>query len=483
MPAGYGPFPTPDHLAGSRWTVASNSGSRGGDGLSDEDQRAELERLRSVAARAQADADEARAEAAGLRAQRGGEASAAAHRPGGRGRWRTPIAVLLVLLGSLFAPLATAAVWVHTELSDTERYVETVAPLATDPAVQAAVAGRTTDAIITRLDVDRVLRQAVNAIIARTDLPPVLADRLRGVSGAMSDGIHSFVETRVGNLVRSDQFAHAWVQANRVAHQEMVNVLSGQESAVTVEGDVVSLQLGPFIEVAKQDLTDAGFTLAESLPPINPSIELFRTEALTKAQSAYTLLNRLSSALPVLSVGCLAAGVVVARRRRRMLVAAGLGVAGGMVLLGVVLAIGRAILLRGVESSAAGAAIYDTLVRYLQDQLWTLGVLGLVVACGAFMTGPSTIASRTRSFVVAMIQRLQVWTESHGLHVGTAGPWVYDNARWLRVIVIAVAGLILVAWHQPGVLVVISLAGSVVVALALIAFLARRGSVDRDATH
>lgn len=391
----------------------------------------------------------------------------------GRRRWRTPLAVTLVALGSLFAPLAAAAVWVHSELSDTERYVETVAPLARDPAVQTAVTERTTNTITTRLDVDGVTRHAVDAIIAKTDVPPLIADQLRGVAGAMSSGIHSFVETRIGNLVRSDKFADAWVQTNRVAHQEMVKVLSGQESAVTVEGDMVSLHLGPFIEVAKQDLSNAGFTLAEKLPPVDPSIELFHADTLVDAQVAYALLNRLSVVLPLLSIGCLALGVVVARRRCRMLLAAGLGVAVGMALLGLVLAIGRAIYLGSVSSPAAAGAVFDILVRYLRDQLWTLGTLGLIVACGAFMTGPSTVAAHTRSILSAAIGRLQGWTERNGLDVGAAGPWVYDNVRLLRFSAIAVAVLIFVAWNQPGVPVVLTLAGLVVVAVAAIAFLAR----------
>jgi hypothetical protein len=440
-----------------------------------------MERLRSIADRARAEAAEARAEAAEaraeiarLRTQRGdGDYGGTVQVPRKRRRWSPPIAVLLVVLGCLLAPIAVLAIWVHTELSDTDRYVETVAPLATDPAIQEAVTDRTTDTIITRLDVDRIMRQAVNAITADAGLPPVLADQLGGLAGAMSNGIHSFVQDRVGNLVRSDRFAYAWVQANRVAHQEMVLVLSGQESAITVEGDVVSLQLAPFVEVAKEKLSEAGFTVAERLPPVNPSIGLVRTDALAKAQLAYTMLNGLSVALPLVSVGSLAFGVGLARGRRRMLIAAGLGVAGGMVLLGLVVAVGRAAYLNSVSSPAAAAAIFDTVVRYLRDQLWTFGVLGLIVALGAFVTGPSFIASRIRSSLSSGIEWLQTWTEQRGLCVGTVGPWVYENVRWLRATVLVAAGLVFVVWNQPSVLVVVSLTGVVVVALAVVAFLSR----------
>ena len=86
-----------------------------------ESERAELSRLR--------------AENAALRAQ--GQAAAAPRppRPGGRQRWRSIVAVLLIVLGCVLAPLAGVAVWARNQVTNTERYIRTVAPLASDPAI------------------------------------------------------------------------------------------------------------------------------------------------------------------------------------------------------------------------------------------------------------------------------------------------------------------------------------------------------------
>src|SRR5437867_12904818 len=83
------------------------------------DERAELERLR--------------AEVAELRQGR-------PSRP--RHIWRWSLAILLIVLGSLLAPLAVTAVWVNSQVSDTDRYVATLAPLPRDPALQRAVTDR-----------------------------------------------------------------------------------------------------------------------------------------------------------------------------------------------------------------------------------------------------------------------------------------------------------------------------------------------------
>ena len=85
---------------------------------------------------------------------------------GGGGWWRVPIiAVCLVLVGVL-APLSILATWAHDEVSDTDRYVETVAPLADSPEVQAAVTTRLTARIVGLIDVQAVTKDAIDALSA-----------------------------------------------------------------------------------------------------------------------------------------------------------------------------------------------------------------------------------------------------------------------------------------------------------------------------
>ncbi len=477
---------SPEALA--RWSAVSGPGESAGSPppSGDDDARAELERLRVDLARAQEEAAAARADAAQARAEAdrakdraSADVAAGSAREDRRrsGRWRTPVAALLVLLGSLLAPLALAGVWVDTQVSDTDRYVETVAPLARNPAVQAAVAAGTTDAIFARLDIDEFLDRTIDSLITTIDPPPFVANQLRDLAGTMSYGIRSFVQTRINKVVRSDRFATAWDKANRVAHEQLVNALSGEQGgAVVIQGDTVRLQLGPFIEVAKQDLAKAGFTRVAKLPTINPSIELAQSSDLARAQGAYTLLNRLGIVLPLLSVALLGCGVVVARRRRRMLLAAGLGLAGGMVLLAVALAVGRAAYLGSLTPDGlpvdAAAAIFDTLVRFLREALWAFVALGLVIALGAFVTGPSRIAAGTRSRLSTALGWLRQRTEALGVRTGPVGPWVRDHAQALRIVVVAAAAVTLVVWHQVTVQAVVLLAGIVLVALAIVEFLA-----------
>ena len=70
-----------------------------------------------------------------------GDERVAAADPGtaGRQRWRTILTVVLIGVGSVLAPLAGVAVWARDHVTNTDRYVRTVAPLARDPAIQRAI--------------------------------------------------------------------------------------------------------------------------------------------------------------------------------------------------------------------------------------------------------------------------------------------------------------------------------------------------------
>jgi hypothetical protein len=70
-----------------------------------------------------------------------------------------------------------------------------------------------------------------------------------------------------------------------------------------------------------------------------------------------------------------------------------------MLVLGAGLAIARAIYLNSAPASAsadAAAAAFDILVRFIKTALRTLLVAGLIVAVGAFFTGPSAAAVLAR---------------------------------------------------------------------------------------
>jgi hypothetical protein len=425
-------------------------------------ERAELERLR--------------AEVAALRAER---QRPAAGRPGtdraGRQRWRTAVATLCIVVACVLAPLSVVAIWTRNQVTNTDRYVATVAPLADDPAIQQAIADQITAQVFRYIDVQGLTTQVVNALSER-GVSPAVATQLQALSGPIANGLEGFTRTQVTNVVQSDAFADAWVQANRVAHAELVAALTGEGGgAVTVENDTVSVNLAAFIQVVKARLVERGFTLAERIPEVEASFVLFQSADITRARSAFNLLNTLGVWLPVLAIVLLVVGVYVAKDHRRALVGAAVGVAVSMVVLALGLAVFRSIYLDAVPASVlphdAAAVLYDTIVRFLRLGLRTILVLALVVAAGAFLTGQSVTAVRTRQGLSDAIG----WVSGRaGVSTGPVGAWVEAHKKALRIGAVALACLVLVFWGRPTGKVVLGLTLALLVVLAVIEFLGRR---------
>ena len=382
-------------------------------------------------------------------------------------RWRTVVASVLIVLGCVLAPLSVLGVWTRSQLTDTDRYVETMAPLASHPDVQAALTNRITTAIMQYVDVADLVKETADAL-AGAGLPPRAADALRGLSGPAQAGASGFIHDQVSRVVQSDAFAAAWETVNRAAHKQLVAVLSGKsQGAVTVQGDTVTLDLAAFVLSVKQQLIDAGFTLAARIPDLHLQFTIIQSEDIKRGQKLYRFVDRFGFILPFVTLILLAGGVIAAKNRRRATVWAGLGVAISMVLLGAGLALGRHIYLDRLPvsvSSAAAAAVFDTTVRFLRTGLRSVLVIGLIVAAGTFLAGPSSAAVSTRAAFRRFFGRTR------------GNPWVYRNRVPLRIAVVGIAVLAYVFWNYPTGKVALLLAVLVVVAFAAIELLAGRGN-------
>ena len=343
------------------------------------------------------------------------------------GWWRPVVVTLLVVVIAVLTPLGVVARWAHNEVADTDRYVESVAPLASDPAVQQAVTDRITTEITSRLELQSVTQEAVDALADR-GLPPVAAGSLTALSGPLASAIEGFINDQVADLVASDQFQTAWEEANRQAHTQMVAVLTGKDSdLVQISDNAVSVNLATVIEAVKQRLVDRGFTLVERLPAVEAQFTIFQSEDITTAQSAFRLLSALNTFLPILLLVLLAAALVIARRRRRTLVVATLAIAASMLLLGVTLNAFRIVYLDALPSTVdidAAAAVYDTLVWFIRLNLRALLVLSLAVAFVAWVTGPGPAAVTLRRGTTRAIGHARSGGERIGVDTGRFGEFL-----------------------------------------------------------
>src|SRR4051795_13179686 len=254
-----------------------------------------------------------------LRLRREVEALNTAARPPRRKfRWRSLLAVVLIVLGCVLAPVAGVSVWMHNQVSDTDRFVRTMTPLVSDPDVQSALTNRLTATVFQYVDVQGLADDAVDALAAQ-GLPPQLVDRLGTLTPTLTSAVTGFVHDKIAELVASPAFASAWNQAIRVAHGQAVTLLSGDSKSVVIEGDTVYLDLAPFIDLTKQRLSEAGLTAVDLVPEVHPTVALAKADTLVRAQSAYSTLDTVARVLPWIVLLLLAVGVYLARNRFRAL--------------------------------------------------------------------------------------------------------------------------------------------------------------------
>ncbi|GLP65850.1 hypothetical protein TUSST3_24700 [Streptomyces sp. TUS-ST3] len=396
---------------------------------------------------------------------------------------RTLGSVLLILFAALLALLSVVAVWANSIVQDTDRYVGTVGPLASDPDVQKAVTNRVTAAVLAQVDVDVLVQQLTDAASAK-GVPPQAAKLLGNLDGPIENGLKQVVSSTVERVVASSAFETVWVNANRRAHSALDKALTGDAGGtVKLKDNQVVVDLGPIVAEVKSQLVDAGFSPAAKIPAVHTDFVVFASKDIGEIRSYVRVLEILGGWLPLITLLVAAAGVYVAFNRRHALIGAALAVFLAMLVLGIGLTVARDVYLNhlpaGASQSAAGA-VYDALVKFLRAGVRALAAVALFTALAAFLAGPSRIAVVTRTGCRRGIGALREVTTSAGLRLGAVGRFVHRFKHWIGVAILVVAAVVLFTWTYPTTAVVVWTAVIVLAAFAIREFLDDDGATPHD---
>ncbi|MFG2633272.1 hypothetical protein ACGFX8_04740 [Streptomyces sp. NPDC048362] len=397
---------------------------------------------------------------------------------------RVTASTVLLVLTCVLVPLALLATWVHDIVLDTNRYVATVAPLAGDPAVRDAAVHRITEAVGAHVDGQRAAGD-IAAWLSKEGLPPRAADAIRGLGPQLDSAANQAVTRAATRVVDSEAFATVWRTANRTAHNAVVHALTGQgRGAVGVSDGTVSLDVGTAVDRVKKELVDAGLKPAAEIPQVDRELVLFHSDELAEFRDAARLLGIVGNWLPVLVLVLGVAGVLLARRRRRALARTALGAAFACLVVAVALIVARHYYLDHlppqVQSRAAAAAVFDTLLRFLRVSLRTAIVLGVVVALGAYLVGPGRLPVAVRGASDRTADSAARWAAAHQIDTGRVGAWTLAYRRGITLAVLLIIVLVFALWNHPTVLTVVLLVLVLLGVLALLALLAAGGRIRLD---
>jgi len=365
------------------------------------------------------------------------ELAAVASEPSGKGR--NFAAISLALIAALLIALAVPALWLNRMVTDTDVYVETVAPLAEDPDIQNAVAVAASDALAERID-------------AQSRLEEVLPENLQLLAIPVSQAVNQFVAKQATAFVRSDQFAAAWEAMNRVSHKAIVTAVTGRDTgAVGIEAGTITLDVGTLAEEIKARLLDSGFDLAARIPTsgVDKQITLYESPALAQASSAFDLISRMAIAIPFLGLALAAAAIGIAANRRRAVLwlGAALTVAAILPLQALYFAQSQVTAqlysLAAIPEPAAQSA-FNIIFRDLVAADQAVIALGVVLWLGAIVAGPSHWAVALREGLSGGLSGVA----SH-LALGKFGEWVQARKKALRIVGVVGVLAILVMLPAP----------------------------------
>jgi hypothetical protein len=345
---------------------------------------------------------------------------------------RSIAALLALILGLGLLPLGTVTYWGHRTVTDTERYLETMEPLAYNEQVQDSLSVFITEKIEEQVDPEELVNQVFAGLIEEY---PSLKALVPIVAGA----VDSLIAQVVDRLVRSEQFQQLWNLANTAAQKGLIAILEGRDDGpVSLQGDEVVLDIGSLIDQVKQGLVDRGFAAAANInvPQADRQIVLLEAPQLAQIRTIYSFTSPVAAGLVFFAVLLLVLAVVLARRRPRMVAWAGGGAAVGGVLLVVGLGIGNSVFvntLQGTPFEQASQVFYDQLLKFLYNGSYSLIALGIIVmVVGLYLCG-ARWAVELRATVNNLANDL-AGTIPAG-PITSSGAWVAAQARWLRVAV------------------------------------------------
>lgn len=368
-------------------------------------------------------------------------------------RWRSILSGLVLVFVVVLAPVAVLGSWAQMQLVDTQRFVDTFAPLADEPEIQTLVADQVKRGIEDKVDTDALVSDVFDGLNA-LNLPPKAKEALGLLETPAANGVRSSIDRAVQKLVISDRFSIIWENALRETHARTISALSGESAGVAVIGEdnVLYLELGPIIAGARQELINQGFGFGERIPDIDRSLPLAKADSFVLLQTLYQIGTTAGYWLPWFLLALFAAGVFAAQNRSRAISLSGLGLAGSLATLAAGIGIGRRFFINSVSPeimpSATAEVIFNQITELMFASVVALIWLFLAMVIGAWLSGGSRTAHKFRSVWDTVFASIRDTMVDKGLSTGRFGQ-LLDRYRSSVLVLITVVGVASILLNRP----------------------------------
>ena len=293
----------------------------------------------------------------------------------------------LSVLGTFLALVSVLAIWVNRLALDTNQWSSTSEQLLQDDAIREALAARLTDALYSNIDVAGQLQ---------TVLPPAV----QPLAGPAAAGLREFTERRANIFLQRPRVVAAWKEANKLAHEQFVRIVTGQSKAITTQNGQVVLLLRPLLaDLAEQ--VGLG-NVADRIPANAGTIVIMQGNQLSALQKIFHILDVVASWLWAIALACWAAAVYLSPPGRRLKTIKGIAFGAlfvGLAVLAIIRVGGNLIvssLVKIPANETAAHHVWAIVTESLKTTAWSFVAIAVIMIIGTWLSGSGRRATDFR---------------------------------------------------------------------------------------
>jgi hypothetical protein len=297
------------------------------------------------------------------------------------------IAAVLIGLGTLLAIFAIFSIWANRQALNTDNWVDTSGKVLQNEEVRSQLSAYLASQLFANVDVQSELAKA---------LPP----KLQALAGPAAGGLSQLAPQVAERALATSQVQALWAEANRAAHESLLELLDGGNNTISTEGGDVTLDLSSVLTRVGEQL-GVGDAIASKVPADAGKLTILESGQISTAQNVAQGIRSLPIVLTLLVLILYGLAIFLAGpRRRQALRSAGLGF---------VFAGALALIIRGIAGNeVVNALSTNEAAKPAAEAVWEIGTsllvtvaasaiaFGILVFLGAWLAGPTRLATGIR---------------------------------------------------------------------------------------
>lgn len=300
----------------------------------------------------------------------------------------------LVVIGSVLAFLSVFAIWTERQALNTEDWVDTSGKLIQNSEIREALGKYLVDQLYENVDVEKELKD-------------LLPGETKQLAGPVSGGLRQVAGSGAEEVLQSSTAQSLWQEANRTAHEQLLEVLEEKEGTVSTEEGKVSLELGSLV-TNLADQVGIGENLAEKLPPDAGQITILRSDQLKTAQDIVVGIKGLALLLSLLTFLSFGLAIYLSREGRWVTV---LFCGVGLVAAGFAVIVARQV----TGGIVVGQLVDEESAKPAAEAAWSIGtslmtsiattviVIGALFGVAGWLASPTGSARSTRRVLAPVL--------------------------------------------------------------------------------